>query len=476
MKREKCPDCGAILSPEVAAGLCPRCMLQRAVLGEPRAGSPEADKLAEQFPDLEILGLLGSGGMGTVYKARQRKLDRLVALKLLHPEVEEDPTFGERFAREARAMARLIHPHIAVVYDYGQTAGTHYLLMEYVEGVTLREVIASGSLSPERSLAIIPQICEALQFAHDAKVVHRDIKPENILISRQGQVKIADFGLAKLTASGRDDLSLTDVRQAVGTPHYMAPEQLENSHAVDHRADIYALGVVIYEMLTGELPLGRFAPPSHKSGVDARLDDVVHKALENQPAKRYQSAVEMKDDVAALWDEDGLPIRRAADAKNFPLAGLRRWTTNGPPIGAQLPLKLAALTIYAFCMVAFFGVGGTPGWIHQAKGGDYYLHTVGLPDRWLEFTGHQGPGLKPSVDVELHLTAGAWFWLPGAALAYYFFWRIRRIENPALPKFRIPWMHIAFWAAFGFASIISGTRFDLHQAMYDLWAFRPVKL
>src|SRR5690349_15935904 len=194
---------------------------------------PTVEELRGLLPQLEVLELLGQGGMGAVYKARQPALDRLVALKILPPEVGRDPAFAERFAREARALARLSHPHIVTVYDFGQADGLYYLLMEYVDGVNLRQLLRAGQLQPAEALKIVPQLCEALQFAHDEGVVHRDIKPENILLDRKGRVKIADFGLAKLLGRKPADFTLTAAEQVMGTPHYMAPEQMERPLAVD---------------------------------------------------------------------------------------------------------------------------------------------------------------------------------------------------------------------------------------------------
>ncbi len=268
-----------------------------------RAGAftpPKPHELAQHFPQLEILDLVGHGGMGAVYKARQRGLDRMVALKILPPEVGQDPSFAERFAREARALAKLSHPNIVGVHDSGIAGGLYYLLMEYVDGVNLREAIQTKELTPEEAFAIVPQICEALQYAHDEGVVHRDIKPENILLDKRGRVKIADFGLARLLGQAQDNFTLTGTNQVMGTPRYMAPEQMQGSHEVDHRADIYSLGVVFYEMLTGELPLGRFDAPSQKVRLDVRVDDVVLRTLQKEPSRRYQHASEIKTDVEAI--------------------------------------------------------------------------------------------------------------------------------------------------------------------------------
>jgi len=224
-------------------------------------------------------------------------------------------TFGHRFSREAKAMAKLSHPHIVMVHDFGRTeSGLFYFIMEYVDGLNLRQLIADHRIEPKEALAIIPQICEALQFAHDEGVVHRDIKPENILIDKKGRVKIADFGLAKLVSTAPDDLSLTREGGTMGTPMYMAPEQLEGAKHVDHRADIYSLGVVFYELLTGELPLGRFAAPSEKVQIDVRLDEIVLRTLEKEPDRRYQHVSEIKtqvDEIRGITPEVAHRLRHA---------------------------------------------------------------------------------------------------------------------------------------------------------------------
>ncbi|HEX5221965.1 MAG TPA: protein kinase [Verrucomicrobiae bacterium] len=283
---------------------------------------PAPEQIAKFFPHLEIIERLGRGGMGVVYKARQPRLNRLVALKILAPEREKDPAFAGRFEKEAQALARLSHPNIVTVHDFGQAGGMYYLLMEFVDGVTLRQLLDAGRVSPREALAIVPQICDALQFAHDHGIVHRDVKPENILLDLLGRVKVADFGLAKIvgqasslsqTSSEGEALNkmdtgatpvlpegLTDANKVMGTPQYMAPEQVSHPAEVDHRADIYALGVVFYQMLTGKLPDKQLEPPSKKVQIDVRLDEVVLRALQEKPELRYQQASVLKTQVETI--------------------------------------------------------------------------------------------------------------------------------------------------------------------------------
>ncbi len=331
-----CPDCGTPLASGALAGICPACLLKSGASADSvtQAGRipfipPTVEELAALFPALEILEFIGKGGMGAVYKARQRQLDRIVALKVLPPALGDDATFAERFAREARALAKLNHPGIVTLYEFGHvtqpTGPLFYILMEFVDGVNLRQLLSGGRISPREALAIVPQICDALQFAHDRGIVHRDIKPENLLIDRRGAVKVADFGLAKLVGndgragsplpaadspveSGAQETSrptndLTDAGKVMGTPRYMAPEQSERPSEVDHRADIYALGVVFYQMLTGELPAKELRPPSTKVQIDVRLDEIVLRALERNPSQRYAAVSEMKTEVEMLEKE-----------------------------------------------------------------------------------------------------------------------------------------------------------------------------
>lgn len=312
-----CPECGKPLPPNSQHKLCPACLMAQAIASQTVEGIhggsapvPEPDEIAGKFPQFEILECLGRGGMGVVYKARQKSLNRLVAIKILAPERGHDSRFAGRFASEAELLAKLSHPHIVTIHDFGETGGLYYLVMEFVDGVNLRDLLREGKLASKQALAIVPEICDALQFAHDHGIIHRDIKPENILLDRMGRVKVADFGLAKLigsrvetapgTVGAGESPNLTGAGKIMGTPSYMAPEQTANPDTVDHRADIYALGVVFYQMLTGELPGKNLEAPSRKVKIDVRLDEVVLRALERNPDLRYSQASILKTRVETI--------------------------------------------------------------------------------------------------------------------------------------------------------------------------------
>ncbi len=317
----RCPRCGAQFVSTDPNTPCPACLIKIGLASweaksaesfpatEGRRGANDTpavpvqfsiQDLAGKFPQLELLELIGSGGMGSVYKARQKSLDRIVALKIIRPDVNAKQGFADRFIREARALAQMSHPNIVTVHDFGQVDGLYFLVMEFIDGANLRQMQRTRRLDPRQALEIVPAICDALQFAHDHGIVHRDIKPENILVDKLGRVKIADFGLAKLLNQETATPALTGTHHVMGTMNYMAPEQFEHPTEVDHRADIYSLGVVIYEMLTGELPLGRFAAPSKKVQIDVRLDEIVLHTLEKEPGLRYQRVSDLKTDVQSV--------------------------------------------------------------------------------------------------------------------------------------------------------------------------------
>jgi len=289
---------------------------------------PTPEEVQPLFPHLQIIRLIGQGGMGAVYEAKQRGLGRTVALKLLWAPKQLDAAFEQRFAREGQALAQLSHDHIVTVHDAGKSGPYYWLVMEYVDGANLRDLLEQGRLTPEQALPMVGQICTALEYAHQQGIVHRDIKPENILIGRDGHVKVADFGLAKMLSGDRKEPMLTQSFLRLGTPHYMAPEQLNTPKEVDHRADIYSLGVVLYELLTGELPIGRFDMPSKVASVDPRLDGVVTKALQKSPSRRYQAISDVQRAVQNIADSRGqLPTSKrrsdASRAQQWPImAGL----------------------------------------------------------------------------------------------------------------------------------------------------------
>jgi predicted Ser/Thr protein kinase len=429
--------------------------------------------------------------MGAVYKARQTKLDRIVAVKVLPPEWGKDPAFAERFAREAKALAKLTHPHIVAVHDFGESDGLFYLVMEYVDGANLRQLLNEGRFQPGEALGIIPQVCEALHYAHEEGVVHRDIKPENILLDSKGRVKIADFGLAKLLNRPRAAFTLTGSQQVMGTLDYMAPEQRLRPQEVDHRADIYSLGVVFYEMLTGELPLGRFDPPSHKVKVDARLDEVVFRALEREPARRYQHASHVKSDLESILGGQApaahadagyspVPVADVAAYDTFPIVapaaglmlagvvGMLFWTIMGLSglaiehhrPGSALYLIMPALGIPAGIGLIFgamrmmrhqsygFALGSaiwgmvpwSPGWLIGLPCGILALVALRRPSVQAAFgvAGRErNPALAPAMGIFLTGIAAALFWtVMGIALfanepAYYQnYWR-RSSNEPA---------------------------------------------
>ena len=295
---------------------------------------PTVTEAARLFPNYEITEMIGRGGMGVVYKGRQTSLDRIVAIKLLPLEVSIDRDFGDRFVREARTMAKMNHPNIVSVFDFGKTTEGHlYFVMEFVEGTTLHHLIKSVGLKASQALEIIVRVCEALQYAHSEGVIHRDIKPANILVDTKGRVKVTDFGLARMdTAKTPEEWGQTMTGMVLGTPDYMAPEQKKGIR-VDHRADIYSLGVMLYEMLCGEIPAGIFDPPSLRVAVDERIDQVVIRAMQQEPDRRYASSGEMKTAVETIRDTP-LP-QKPADHATAPPPPLRPGQLAPPPPPAK---------------------------------------------------------------------------------------------------------------------------------------------
>lgn len=342
------------------------------------------ERLAELLPDFDIGECLGRGGMGAVFRAHQRKLDRTVAIKVLLPAPSEAVAWQERFEREARALALLSHPNIISVFDFGQAEELCYLITEYVDGVNLRTLLRDGKLDAKEALAIVPQLCDALQCAHEMGVVHRDIKPENVLIGLDGNVKVADFGLAKLTGGNASLAHLTLSSQAMGTLRYMAPEQLDSPRDVDHRADIYSLGVVFYEMLTGEIPAGSFQAPSKKVQIDVRLDQVVLKAMQSEPQRRYQQVSEVKTSVVEIESTGRRPkVAKPSKKGAMPANGVRQRRAQAKAAwrrfdGSGWLVHLTAL-LGAIVLVAPDSIQSSPGFGRIALNGSLFSTAMNLP-------------------------------------------------------------------------------------------------
>ncbi len=239
--------------------------------------------------------MIGQGGMAAVYRGRQLNLERAVAIKILHRQHGTDYAYGQRFRREAQALAQMNHPNIVSVHDFGIVGDYLFYVMEYIEGIDLHQSISAGPLSPMRAIEVLVKVCDALSYAHSKGIVHRDIKPANILLSMDGRIKVADFGLAKRVDP--QATMLTQTNMAMGTPDYAAPEQYDAKSEIDHRADIYALGVMFYQMLTGQIPRGAWHPPSSLVSCDARLDAIITRALKPDRNQRQRSADELKGEL-----------------------------------------------------------------------------------------------------------------------------------------------------------------------------------
>jgi beta-lactam-binding protein with PASTA domain/tRNA A-37 threonylcarbamoyl transferase component Bud32 len=313
----------------------------------------------------KIVERIGGGGMGVVWKANDLILDRHVALKILRPEMSEDEDFVLRFRREAKAAASLSHPNIVSIYDVGEDQGLHFIVMELVEGETLRDKLnREGRLEPEEALNIAAQICLGLAHAHNNNIIHRDIKPQNILLTELGHVKVADFGIAR--ALGVVSTTSTDL--VVGSASYLSPEQARNGQ-VSARSDLYSLGVVLYEMITGKLPFTGDSPvavalqhvearaPSVRETVPditVEIEDLISKTLAKNPGERFQSAGEMLQSIrkarSALYRTepeftakgDGAMARRGRRKRSTPTA------VKVLAVFVVLGIAIAAYAIYSF--------------------------------------------------------------------------------------------------------------------------------
>jgi serine/threonine protein kinase len=326
----KCIECGAdVPSDAKTLGLCPRCMLARVIdarhqvppsgYGGPGHLRPVHDAqyhladLGRALRQFDIQEMIGRGGMGIVYRALDRHNNRALALKILPIDQNQDVELLGRFISEARILTSLHHPNIVEAYESGQRSGFMYLAMELVQGQSLRDLLRQGPLSAESVKGITTQICDALSFAHERGIIHRDIKPENILLEEGMRVRLVDFGLARPFQELPRGASPTAPDQYVGTADYVAPELRYRHQPADARADIYSLGVVMYETLTGRLPIGHFPPPSSVAKSAKHLDKPILRCLATDPSARFASAVELRQ---ALMKEhlSRVPLIAAAAA------------------------------------------------------------------------------------------------------------------------------------------------------------------
>ncbi|MBN1212315.1 MAG: protein kinase [candidate division Zixibacteria bacterium] len=258
--------------------------------------SVQEKKKQVKIGDYVLTGKIGQGGIAEIYKGRQASLNRDVAIKILTSKLTTDPEIVRRFERESMVIAKLNHPNIVHVIDKGKAGNRYYFVMEYVDGTSLREVIERENIPIATKLEMIVQVLKALDYAHKNGVIHRDIKPTNILIDRQGNPRVADFGIAQIVGTPEGEMTSSDV--IMGTLAYMSPEQKVSSTNVDQTTDLYAIGIILYEILTGKKPLGRFKMPTELNPkINAAFDDIIMKCLAQEPAERYQTAVDLKNDI-----------------------------------------------------------------------------------------------------------------------------------------------------------------------------------
>jgi hypothetical protein len=326
-----CPGCKAAVSvaADASSAVCAQCGRSFSPWGLPTvapqtpAGSaPLSDAAAEPDPLVgrtlggrRLVRVIGRGGMGAVYEALDDAHGR-VAVKVLPQALSSDASFVSRFHREAKVLAGLSHPHIVEVLDRGQDGDRFWFAMEYVRGESLRRPLERGPMPWREASRVASEVLSALSYAHGRGVVHRDLKPENVLLSADGRVRLVDFGLSRIVRgeAAVETARLTRTNVILGTYEYMAPEQRTGSADVDERADLYAVGVILYEMLTGALPIGRFdAPSALRPGCPASLDGVVHRALASAPKDRFPSAVAFREALdAAVASTDASPAASQA--------------------------------------------------------------------------------------------------------------------------------------------------------------------
>ncbi len=295
--------------------------------------APKPADLAPLFPGYKIQGLIATGGMGAVYYAVQKSLDRTVALKILPMEFSKDAAFCASFEAEAKAMARLNHPNLISVFDFGEVQGMLFIIMEFVPGKSIYHSAHGIAIAPAEVARLVIGICNGLAHAHENGILHRDIKPSNILLDQLAQPKIGDFGLARPV-----ERKIEVGEEIFGTPHYTAPEVVDSPHSVDYRADIFSVGVLLHELLTGKLPATDPRPASTIVPCDPRFDTIIRRATQPIPAARYSSAKEMADDLQVIATSMGKGLRVASITPNLPTHERRR-AENLPKVPRTTPIN-----------------------------------------------------------------------------------------------------------------------------------------
>jgi len=438
----KCPKCGQPLEVETEAGgsiACPHCRAALRVSQKAHVHESPDPLVGQKLGVYELVAVLGRGGMGAVYKARQPSLDRMVAVKVLPASFSGDASFAKRFMREAKSTAAVSHPHIIEIFDYGLDQGRHYIAMELIDGESLSAVLdRQGALPARRTVDLMRQVASALAKAHAAGIVHRDVKPGNILLTRDGVAKVADFGLAKRPEI---DANVTADGQALGTPLYMSPEMVRGER-VDARSDLYSLGATFYHLLAGRPPFeGTSAyavalkhseeepPPLDKWAPDTppELCHIVHRLLRKNPAERYQSAEAVLHELGHLAERQGstrgvIETRTTETPRPMPTAGARRRAPRAVIAAAGIALVAGALALTLLgphgetphadpTLVHLFDGTSLAGWQVMDKG-EFERHgLVHVQDGRLVLeagdpaTGVRWGGDVPRLDYEITLSA-----------------------------------------------------------------------
>ena len=358
--------------------------------------APEPEDLAPLFPGYEIQGLIATGGMGAVYCAVQRSLDRTVALKILPMEFSKDAAFCAGFEAEAKAMARLNHPNLIGVYDFGEMNGMLYIIMEFVPGKSIYHSAYGIAIDQEEVIRLVTGICQGLAHAHEHGIIHRDIKPSNILLDLNAQPKIGDFGLARPI-----ERKVEEGEEIFGTPHYTAPEVVNNPHSVDFRADIFSVGVLLHELLTGRLPASDPRPASTIVKCDPRFDTIVRRATQPLPAARYASAKEIAHDLqvvaASLVPKVPRTAAIGAPRRVQPMrshAPVRSKKSSGSPMMIFILAAAAAIAAYAFYSTSYPKQASLTPAVTPAP-------APAIPDKSIAATPDTGEDPSPSTDPTL---------------------------------------------------------------------------